>query len=806
MRISWNWLNDYVEIDRQISIEEVSDILTSIGLEVESIDCFESLKGGLDKFYIGEVIHCERHPNADKLSVTQVDLGENLGIKNIVCGAPNVAKGQKVVVATEGATIYLPDGKSFEIKASKIRGEESQGMICAEDEIGVGISHDGILVLDSEVLIGTPAADYFEIYRDTIFEIGLTPNRTDAMSHRGVARDLVAALLAKGENIKFVPDGRNALSIDEIQSDLELEIRISDKSPIFSACVIDSLTHHQTPKYIKNRLLAIGESSRNILVDVTNYILHDLGQPLHAYDFQKIEGNTISVSELKAKDNFIALNGNDLKLEIGDLVIRDSQKIIGLAGVMGSQSSAVSDGTSSILLEAAYFDAKSIRKTSQRLALRTEAAIKFEKGIDPNAVEYALEKAKRILLSENLKAKVSNTTTVKSVDFSFFEVFLSRTKLNTYANLEIDIDKVESILLSLGIVIVSFHDNSWKLEVPRFKDDVRREEDVIEEVLRIYGYNNLPAPKFLKSNLSFTHRVSRSQFDTMLSNFLSGIGLHEVLTNSISQSKYYPHPIMLLNSMTSELDCMRSSLLPGILEVIEYNQNREQKDLSLFEIGHEYGAKTNGGYFQTKKLCIALSGLAESPNWKSPKGESSDYFRLKSIVEQLFKKIKLNFSLQTIGSDSELMNYGQSIKCENKLIGVFGELKIDKKHFDIKQRVFAAYIDVESLYQFYLRSKIKFQEIPKFPVVKRDLALVVSNQTSFEQIETTCRKVLGKTLVSVALFDIFKDKSIGESNKSYAIRLQLSNAEKTMSEKEIDTSIQKLLHQLKKDLQAELRA
>jgi phenylalanyl-tRNA synthetase beta chain len=806
MKISWNWLNEYLTCEN-LTIEEASKVLTSIGLEVEAIETFQSIKGGLEHFYIGEVIRCEKHPNADKLSLTQVNLGENLGVKKIVCGAPNVAVGQKVAVAVEGAIIYTPNGESFSIKNSKIRGEESQGMICAEDELGIGEGHDGILVLDKDAEAGMPAADYFKIYTDTIFEIGLTPNRTDAMYHKGVARDLAAAINARGGECIFHEDGKTVFQFAQRLTGRKLNIHTNTAlASKFGGITIENISINKTPQWMIDRLSAIGESPKHLLIDLTNYILHDLGQPLHAYDLAKLDGEEIIVDELTRDTTMSALNGQELKLKEGDIVIRDRSKLIGLAGIMGSSDSCIDANSQSIFIEVAYFKSIAIRQTSQRLSLRTEAAVKFEKGIDPNGTEYAIRKAQSIILSIDKSAIAGELIMPVNKEFAPWEVTLTRVKLDLYANMSIEKEKVDFILMALGIVISQSNQETWSLSVPRFKEDVRREEDVIEEVLRIYGYNLLPYPKFLRSNLSFSKGLTTTQLENHISSLLNGNGYQEIITNSISQSRYYKlsEPIKLLNSMTSELDCMRSSMLPGFLEVIEHNLNRDQKDLALFEIGNEYFQDKSGVYRQRKKLVLAVTGMHMSPNWQIPKGQPNDYFQLKSVIEKLIKDLKLDV-LYAEAQDPNY-NYGLQISLGQKKIGILGEFIIDKKMFDVKQKVFVAELDFDIIYKSKLNEKILFQEITKFPAVKRDLAMVINQSIPFERLESIAKKTLAKSLDQVTLFDIFKDKSLGESKKSYAIRLQLSNKEKTLSDKEIDSMIQKLIGVYQKELNAEIRS
>lgn len=803
MRISNNWLNEYIETE--LSIQDISDILTSIGLEVESIENFESIKGGLQKFYIGEVKTCVKHPNADKLSLTEVDLGDQLGHRKIVCGAPNVAAGQKVVVATEGAMIYLAGKEPFEIKHAKIRGEESCGMICAEDELGLGSSHDGILVLDASAVVGTEASDYFNLYSDTVFEIGLTPNRTDAMCHKGVARDLAAAMKCRGLKHTYFPDGRTSFIHPTIAMENPYKIDVQTENvPLFSTCFVQDIENHKSPDWMSNRLKAVGENPKNLLIDVTNYILHDLGQPLHAYDASKLKGKTIHVVSAKEKSNFLALNQQKIDTERGDILIQDDEKILGLAGIIGSHSSSIEEGTKCIILEAAYFNGKSIRVTSQRIHLKSEASSKFEKGIDPNAVQGALDKAIRILATHCPSARFSNSSVNQTEKFPFHALDLRLEKLNQYGNLNFHPEKLEEILASLGIEIDGMREGVWTLKVPRFKEEVTREEDVIEEVLRIYGYDQIPYPKHLKSSLSFSKGMTRTKCEERIANHLVGQGYSELMTNSISQSKYYSEKPMvrLLNSMTSELDSLRAEIIPSILEVMEYNINRDNKDLNFYEFGTSYGYSENK-YKETKTLVLAITGNKSQPSWSESKGIPNDYFELKSCLESLMELLNISYTYKD--ETHAHFHYGLSIYIGELYLGRMGSYKISKDLFEIKQNVYIAELDFEALFTHISAQRIQYQEVSKFPQVRRDLALLVEDNTAFASIESICKKSLKSKLKRVALFDVFKDKSLGENMKSYAIRLILENREKTLEEREIDEMMSKLVKNLKAELNAEIR-
>lgn len=804
MKISWNWLCDYIKSD--LSIDEVSAILTSIGLEVESVEKVETVKGGLEGFVVGKVLECEKHPNADKLRVTKVDLGDAFGVKNIVCGAPNVAAGQTVVVATEGTTIYLSNGESFVIKASKIRGEASEGMICAEDEMGIGESHDGIMVLSDDVKRGTLAKDYFNISSDIVFEIGLTPNRTDAMSHQGVARDLAAALSIRNIDFQYSPEGKQfeAASTSSDVKMLKIENKTKDAS-IFYGVVMSDVHITESPEWLKNRLISIGEKPKNNIVDITNYVLHDTGHPIHAYDYDKVKDGALIVKNLESNVSFEALTGSKFELKENDVVISDASSVLCLGGIVGGKNSEITSETKNVLIECAYFNATAIRKTSQRIEFKSEAAMKYEKGVDPNQTLDVITKSMNAIATISGAKKASDIIKTELETYDYWNVTMSKTKLDMYAGRKLEDPYVSKILEGLGIKILQFQEATWTLSVPRYKEDVTRDVDVIEEILRISGYDNVPYPSFLKSNLTYTGQLTMNEFENKISNLLVGKGFSEIMTNSISQSKYYSHPdrITLLNSMTAELDCLRTSLIPGFLEVIQHNVNRGNKDVAFFEIGSEYFKKET--YSQSKKLTIALSGLVETQNWQHTKGVESSYFKLKGVVESLLARYTQNVTY--VSSKNEEYSYIASLQVHNKNIGTIGELsKKVLKSFDIKQDVFVVELDMNVLYELQLQSKMRFKEISKFPSVKRDLALVIDEAVSYSQIEMICKKQLKESLSQIQLFDIFKDAKLGENKKSYAIRLTIQNKEKTMSDVEIDELIQGVLKKLNQELKAELRA
>lgn len=799
MRVSWNWLNDYIQ--SELSVDEVSKILTSIGLEVEAVEPIASVKGGLEGLVIGEVISCEKHANADKLKVTQVNLG-SYGSHQIVCGAPNVAIGQKVVVATVGAVLYPTSGDSFEIKAAKIRGEESFGMICAEDEIGLGASHDGIIVLPADAQVGTKASDYYHIQQDIAIEIGLTPNRTDAMSHQGVARDLHVAMAAKNIPHTYNPNGKTFGAISKSNETKKLEIEVlSDDCKIYQGAVLTGIQKFESPEWLKFRIQVIGERAINSVVDCSNYILHDLGYPTHCFDYQKINEGKVVVKNLTQPENFESLNDQKLSLAAEDLVIADKEKSLCLAGIIGGKNSCVNHETTSLMLECAFFEATRIRKTSTRLNVKTESSSKFEKSVNPNAAQFVMEKMLSMLSEIAGVSLASEIVSIQKGVFEPYSVTLTKTRLDMYAGRKMNADEVSAILKNLEIEIESYENEIWSLKVPLFKFDVNREEDVIEEVLRITGYDAVPYPKHLKSNIVFTDKISRHKLEEHIGASLQGDGFNEIMTNSISQSKYYENPIMLLNSMTSELDCMRTHLLPGFLEVAQYNINRDSKDIKFYEFGNVYF--NSQSYAQSKVLGIFISGNHQAPTWLQPKGDSSSYFHIKSAVESILSRFLDNLKFEDL--DISFFNYGAKITYKKNEIGQLGEVSNEmKKSFDIKQDLFFTQINIDALYELVANKKITYTEISKFPVVKRDLALIVDDAVAFSALEQVCKKELREVLLDVSLFDVFKDAAF-EEKKQYAIRLSMQDKQKTMEDADIEKYINKVLESLKKEVGATLR-
>ena len=802
MRISWNWLCDY--ISTTLSVEEIGVILTQIGLEVEMIEKVQSIPGGLEGIFIGEVLDVVKHENADKLNVTKVNLGEAFGVQQIVCGAPNVAVGQKVVVATVGSILHPKNGNPFEIKAAKIRGVESHGMICAEDEIGIGNSHDGIIVLPQDAQIGIPASEYYHIDSDAAIEIGLTPNRMDAMSHKGVARDIHVALTARNIPHEYFPMGKVFKNISKGEKK-KLSVEVSSENcSIYQASLLEDIQNMESPKWLKFRLEVIGERSINAVVDCSNFILHDLGQPTHCFDASQVKNHTLQVKELLQQEKFASLIDQEFELTAGDLVIADENKTLCLAGIVGGSNSSVSANTKSILLETAYFNPTKIRQTTTRIGFRSESASKFEKGIDPHGLDLANQKMLNMLGEITGATLNSDIVSICNQEFKPYSVPLTFDKLYQYAGFEIDKKQVHHILTALEIQVLSESSEALQLEVPHFKYDVTREEDVIEEIMRIVGFDEIPYPKFLRSTLSFKPHKTIFELEEQLANDLVGQGHFEIMTNSIASSKIYQseHRVPLLNAMTSELDTMREDMISGFLEVASYNINRDQKDLKLFEFGNAYFKKE--AYGQKRHLAILHSGQFEVGYWQNPKGVSSSFYSLMGTVNQIVNRFAKKLELKAIAHNS--FEDALEIICNKKTVGIIGMISPKvAKAYGLKQKIYFAQLDIEPLFEIAQQIKISYKEISKFPPVKRDFALMIQENITLDQIEKICKTQLKEHLIDFYLFDVFKDPT-WQNQKSYAIRLVLENKEKTFEDKEIDQLMLPLIQKLEKEIGATIRS
>ncbi|MCK0159774.1 phenylalanine--tRNA ligase subunit beta [Allomuricauda sp. F6463D] len=803
MKISYNWLKQFLQLDWDT--QKTGELLTDLGLEVEGVAQFESVKGGLSGIVVGHVLTCEKHPNADRLKITTVDVGQETPLQ-IVCGAPNVAEGQKVPVATVGTTLYTKEGESWVIKKGKIRGEVSQGMICAEDEIGIGDSHDGIMVLNEELLPGTPCSQVFDIESDEVFEIGLTPNRADAMSHYGVARDLKAGLEQKEIQKELVTPSTSNFSIDNRSLKIDVEVMESDLAPRYCGVTISNLIVQESPDWLKNRLKAIGLAPINNVVDVTNYVLHELGQPLHAFDASKIKGSKVEVKTLPAGTKFTTLDEVERILHEDDLMICDADSPMCIAGVFGGLTSGVTEHTTSIFLESAYFDPVSIRKTAKRHGLNTDASFRFERGIDINLTKYALKRA-ALLLREIAGGYITS----EIVDLfpkkpQESQVFLTFDKINSLIGQEIPQDTIKSILSSLEIRINNITESGIGLTIPTYRVDVTREVDVIEEILRVYGYNNIDFKEKLNASIAKSSRFENHRIQDVIGNTLAAKGFFEIMTNSLVSSEITAgdeSAVQMLNPLSSDLSVLRTSMLHSGLQTVSYNHNRQKNDLKLFEFGKTYH-KVDGGHKEKQHLSIFISGDRTQNSW-AVTSKKTEFFYLKGIVENVFDRLGLvDVDIKPLTNE----DYAEGITYikDNKVLASLGLIgKAPLKQFDIKQEVFYSDLDWDAILESVSTKNIVFKEIPKFPEVTRDFALLLDDTISFQKVYDIAWNTEKKLLKKVSLFDVYTGKNLPDGKKSYAVSFTLMDEKKTLTDKQIDKIMGKLLTQYQNQLGAELR-
>ncbi|WP_109301273.1 phenylalanine--tRNA ligase subunit beta [Aquimarina sp. AU474] len=810
MKISYNWLKQFVNLDWDA--EQAGELLTDLGLEVEGIDTYQSLKGGLEGVIIGQVLSCEKHPNADKLKVTKVDFGNGDPVQ-IVCGAPNVAAGQKVPVATIGTKLYDDKGEEWVIKKGKIRGEESHGMICAEDELGLGQSHDGIMILDTDIPVGTKASEIFDIENDTVFEIGLTPNRADAMSHWGTARDLKAGLLQKDITIELITPSVSNFRVENRLHKIDIEVKDASLAPRYCGVTISDIKVKESPSWLQNRLKAIGITPKNNVVDVTNYVLHELGQPLHAFDAHYIDGNKIEVKTLEKGTKFTTLDEVERELHEEDLMICDETKPLCIAGVFGGINSGVTETTTSIFLESAYFNPVSIRKTAKRHGLNTDASFRFERGIDPNITEYALKRA-ALLIQElaggNISSEIIDLYPKKLEDFQVLLSFENATKL---IGEELPQDTIKSILSSLDIKINSISETGIGLTIPAYRNDVQREADVIEEILRVYGYNNIGFTQKLNASISNIDKFSDYNVQNTISNQLVGQGFNEMLANSLTSPEYTKlseqlkgeNNVVMLNPLSNDLAVMRQSLLFSGLEAISHNINRKRSDLKLFEFGKTYHSY-NEERVENKHLGILISGNRALESWKTGQ-QASDFFFLKGVVSSVLERLGLGIQkLKTSTFKNDVLSEGIIFSLGKTKLVEFGIVKKSVlKHFSISQEVLYADFNWDNVLAYAKHTKIKYKDIPKFPEVRRDFALLIDDVVKFEDIQTIARQTEKHLLKNVNLFDVYQGKNLPKGKKSYAVSFILQDEHKTLTDKQIDKIMNKLQHNFENKLGAELR-
>jgi len=818
MKLSYNWLKNYIDLD--IEPNKLSELLTDGGLEVEGMEKIESIKGGLRGIIIGEVMTCEKHLNADKLSVTTVNIG-NDNMLPIVCGAPNVAKGQKVLVATVGTTLYDGDD-SFSIKKSKIRGEVSEGMICAQDEVGLGNSHDGIMVLNEQAEPGTLASDFFEIETDYIYEIGLTPNRADATSHIGSARDLVAVLN------RFYPENNYSLKIPDISDfkvdnhnlPFELKVESADDCPRYTGLTLSNIKVKESPEWMQNRLKAVGLRPINNIVDITNFVLMETGQPLHAFDYDNITGKEINVKRSSRGTKFITLDEVERELSGNDIMICDAEKPMCMAGIFGGNKSGVTENTTSIFLESAYFNAVTIRKSSKYHGLKTDASFRFERGADPNITVYAIKRASE-LISKYADGKVSSE--IKDfypTPIENWQIPIHYKTIDKVVGNIIAVNMIRNIVTNLKMKVVSEDSEGMVLEIPTFKVDVTREIDVIEEILRVYGYNNVVTDQSIKSAISFTHKPDNEKLTNLISDFLVAKGFNEAMNNSLTRNDYYQkydfnteNNVKILNPLSSELNAMRQNLIFGMLESAKRNINFKNKNLKVFEFGKHYSYKEDktsrnlSRYAESKHLAILTTGDELNENWNYPTKES-DFYSLKAIIIGLFNKLGIETKDLKISEENDNSFYSQSLlyKRNNKIIAEIGYLNSEiLKDFEIEAPVIYADIQWDNLINLTTKYKVGFQELPKFPAVRRDLALLLDKEVSFTEVEKAAYKAEAKLLKSVNLFDIYEGKGIEEGKKSYAVSFTIQDSTKTLNDKQINKIMRKIQSNLERNLNATLR-
>lgn len=808
MKISTNWLKTLINSD--ISVEETSALLTASGLEVEGVETFESIKGGLRGLVVGHVLECAKHPDADRLSLTKVDIGTSEPL-SIVCGAPNVAAGQKVIVATVGAKLFPTEGEPFEIKKSKIRGAASEGMICAEDEIGLGKSHDGIMILPDDTRTGMPASEFFKTEDDTILEIGLTPNRSDAASHLGVARDLAAILNTSTNTSTYTTtiSGLQPLPEATQLNTVAISIENTDACKRYSGLVISGIKVQESPEWLRNRLKSIGVRPINNIVDVTNFVLHDLGQPLHAFDLDKIKGNKIVVRSAKAGEKFKTLDNVDRTLKADDLVICNETEVMCLAGVFGGSDSGVTETTTSVFLESAYFNPADIRKTAKNHSLKTDASFRFERGTDPEMTVTALIRAANLIFEVAGGVLSMDVTDVYPEKLEAYKVTFSYSNCTELIGKEIERSVIKNIILTLGMEIESEGSDGLLLRVPRYKTDVTREADVIEEVMRIYGYNNVEVSKAI----TYTASNSPVNFDVELENkvgtLLEGFGFNEIMSLSLTKESYYPennNNVKIVNPLSNDLNVLRADMLYSGLEAIAYNINRKSADLKFFEFGKIYDQSVieeQIKYREQKQLSVFITGnmFRENPYSLNQK---TDFTVLKSVIQNLLQKCGAS-AVKTTESTYANFNMGLSYLLNNKPVAKVGEVsKAQLKKFDISQPVFYACIQWDVLVKAFSKQKIEFEELSKFPSVRRDLALLIDKSVSYKQVEDLAFSTEKKLLKDVNLFDIYEGEKLG-NKKSYAVSFTLMNSEATLTDKQIEGVMEKLIAGYKEKLGAELR-
>lgn len=838
MKISYNWLKEYIQTD--LTAEAIGELLTGCGLEVESIEKYETIKGSLKGLVVGHVLTKAKHPDADRLSVTTVDAGTGTPL-NIVCGAPNVAAGQKVIVATVGTTVYPLTGESFEIKKSKIRGQASEGMICAEDEIGLGASHAGIMILDNDAIAGTPAKDYFAtkknypaIEEDSIFEIGLTPNRADAASHIGVARDVVALLNSQTaqQQTSATTQTEPGLSLqlpsvtrfktDNHSNPVTVAVEDTTACPRYSGLSISGVTVKESPEWLKNRLKAIGVRPINTIVDATNFVLHELGQPMHAFDLDKIKSKKIVVKKLADKTPFKTLDEVERQLSDEDLMICAAPEQpngaaipMCIAGIFGGSESGITEQTTNVFLESAYFNSTSIRKSSKRHGLKTDASFRYERGTDPDITVYALKRA-ALLIKEVSGGEISSDIIdIYPQPVKSFKVPFSFSNCNKLIGKRVDTRIIKTILLSLGISIEHEGQDALLLSVPPFKVDVQREQDVIEEVLRIYGYNKIDIPTSLNSAIQYSEKPDKEKVQDAVSNLLSNNGFAEIMCLSLTKGEYSEQlasldstaNVNMMNPLSSDLNVLRQSPVFSGLETVAYNINRKNTDIKLYEFGKTYRKYTSGAtvkYEEVKHLSLFITGQQKHESWNATP-VAVNFYTLKGYVLATIERLGINnYSITEYKGD--ILSQGLAISHNKKTVVEFGSVsKSLLKYMDIKQDVFYADFKWDSILESLKKVNIMYSEVPKFPEVRRDLALLIDKAIRFEQLEQLAYQSEKSLLKAVNLFDVYEGDKLPAGKKSYAISFTLQDENATLTDKQIEKIMEKLVKVYKEKTGAEVR-
>lgn len=818
MNISFKWLKDYLKSD--LTAEEAATILTDIGLEIEGFERVESIKGGLAGVVVGEVLTCTNHPDSDHLHLTTVDVGSGEPLQ-IVCGASNCRQGLKVMVATIGTTLHPIDSEEeFKIKKSKIRGVESFGMLCAEDELGIGRDHAGIMELNPEAVVGTPAKEYLGLEEDYLLEIGLTPNRVDAASHYGVARDLAAYLRAAGRPVSLSLPSVEEWKVDNTSFATEVVVEDKEGAPRYAGVNISGVTVAPSPEWLQNYLRVIGINPKNNVVDVTNFVLHELCQPLHSFDADKIEGNKIVVRTCAEGTKFTTLDGTERTLSDSDLMICDASKPMCIAGVFGGADSGVTDSTRNVFLESAYFNPVRVRKSAKRHGLNTDSSFRFERGIDPCNTIYALKRA-ALLIKELAGGEItSEITDICSDTFEPFRFDITFKQINSLIGKEIPEATVREILAALEVAVEAENEGTLSVAVPRYRVDVQRPADLIEDILRIYGYNNVEIPERMSSSLSYVQKPDKERLTNLVADMLSSMGFTETMSNSLTKAAYYEdlkaYPaencVKIMNPLSADLGVMRQTLLFNMMEAVQLNTNHRQADLKLYEFGNCYyfnpSRKEEGGlapYSERGRLAILVTGQQQAQSW-NVKGAQSDYFFLKSVAEKLLRRFGVDiYSLQCRGTESDLYDEAVSFGQGKELFTIGSVSSKIRKMFDIKAEVYFLELEWDTLLRNTKKHKVSASELPKFPEVKRDLALLVDAGVTFEELRRMAFGVEKKLLKSVSLFDVYQGDKLPAGKKSYALTFILRDNERTLDDKTIERIMNNLIKQYTDKAGAQIR-